>query len=436
MQKIVAMNKWDANGRIFRIIILFPLLALCLTSCAAGTGIFSGGKWQSGGLQHQQIRTLMVDPNNPQIIYAGDAQDGVFVSTNAGINWSKQNIGLALPIAINALVFDDAGKKLYAATDKGILVSVDAAKHWLRVSGLPVDSYTALAFDLNAPTYIYTATKHHGVFVSINGGSSWTAANRGLPTGIIINDLAFNFDQHQLWAATNLGIYRSSDAAMQWQAQNNGLPPTIVVNTVLPAATSGGDQGLVFVGTNRGFFRSQDNGAQWLPSQESLFGTSVNAILIDYHKVTTVYAGTGIGVLRSDDNGQNWSGIASGLPRDQAVQALAIGANGYNQLYAASNGIYLFPGNNSVFDPSQVFPILLILAFFFALYRFTSRGRKRSQEILIPERIFGTKQLSTPLDFSQTYELDNAHRDGRPPIAQEPGLSIESDNVNKKEEST
>jgi ligand-binding sensor domain-containing protein len=435
MQKIVIMNKWDASGHIFRLVIIFLLLTLCLTSCAAGTGIFSEGKWQSGGLQHQQIRTLAVDPNNPQIIYAGDAQDGVFVSTNAGINWSQQDTGLILPIAINALVFDDAGKKLYAATDRGILVSADAAKHWSDVTGLPADNYTALAFDLNAPTYIYTATEHHGIFVTANDGSSWTAANRGLPTGILVNGLAFDFDQHQLWAATNLGIYRSSNAGMQWQALNTGLPPTIVVNTVLPAATSGGDQGLVFAGTNHGFFRSQDNGAQWLPSQESLYGTSVNAILIDYHKVTTVYAGTGIGVLRSDDNGQNWSGIASGLPRDQAVEALAIGANGYNQLYAATNGIYLFPGNNSAFDPSQIFPILLILAFFFALYRFTLRGRKRSQQMPKPERIFESK-LSTPLDFSQTHELDEAHNDGRSPIGQEPDLSIESDKIDNKEENT
>ena len=70
-------------------------------------------------------------------------------------------------------------------------------------------------------------------------------------------------------------------------------------------------------------------------------------------------------------------------PRDQAVQALAIGANGYNQLYAATKGIYLFPGNSNAFDPSQIFPILLILAFFFALYQFSTRGRRRSQSMLI-----------------------------------------------------
>jgi photosystem II stability/assembly factor-like uncharacterized protein len=432
MQKVISMHECGITGRVFPIAMILLFLVTSLASCASAGGIFSGGKWQPGGLQHQSIRTIAVDPTNPQVMYAGDAHDGVFMSTNAGINWSKQSTGFTLPIVIFELVFDDPGKKLYAATNEGIFVSSNAAKNWIGISGLPVDSYTALAFDFKNPHSIYTATEHHGVFVSMNEGTSWTSENRGLPTGIGINNLAFDSDQHQLWAATNIGIYRSSDSGMFWLSLNKGLPSTSVVYTILPAAISGGDKSLVFTGTNHGFFRSHDDGAHWSPSQESLSGTSVNVILIDYHTVTTVYAGTGIGVLRSDDNGQNWGGIASGLPRDQAVQALAIGANGYNQLYAASKGIYLFPGNSSVFDPSQIFPILLILAFFFVLYRLTLRGRKRTQQMLIPENTVGPK-LPSPPSFSQTNIVDKTNVNGRTIEAEKTTGRIESDNESSKE---
>src|SRR6516164_7978957 len=163
-----------------RWLLLLPLL-ICLAACAPASGIFASSAWQSGGLQHQHIRTLAVDPNNPQIIYAGDAQDGVFVSTDAGIHWSQRSTGLPLPTTIYALGFDDPGTRFYAATDVGVFVSADAAQHWVALSGLPDASYTALAFDLKAPHTIYTATKHAGVFVSLNDGSSWTAANGGLP---------------------------------------------------------------------------------------------------------------------------------------------------------------------------------------------------------------------------------------------------------------
>ncbi|HXZ03258.1 MAG TPA: hypothetical protein VEH81_00415 [Ktedonobacteraceae bacterium] len=426
------LNICGVGDRLYRITIIMLLLLVCLTSCASTAGVFAGGKWQSGGLQHQHIRTLAVDPNNPQVIYAGDNQDGVFVSTNAGTNWSQKSIGLTLPITVFALAFDDPGKKLYAATDRGVLVSVDEAAHWIHISGLPSDSYTSLAFDLNAPHSIYTATVHNGVYVSRNDGSSWTAVNKGLPAGIHINSLDFDSVEHQLWAATNLGIYRFNDDGALWQVLNNGLPSNIVVNTILSAASSGGNKGLVFSGTNFGFFLSQDDGAKWLPGQEALTGTSVNAILIDYHTVTTVYVGTGIGVLRSDDDGQNWGGIASGLPRDQAVQALAIGANGYNQLYAATNGIYLFPGNSSAFDPSQIFPLLLILAFFFALYRFSTRGRRRSQSIQKPERIVEPKQPA-PLEFSQANIADKTQREEGFSEVNGDEKAVESDTADEKE---
>jgi ligand-binding sensor domain-containing protein len=398
------MCKRGVGNHYWRIVLVCLLLVIFLTSCSSTSGVFAGGKWQSGGLQHQHLLSLAVNPNNPQLIYAGDAQDGIFASSNAGMNWNQKIAGLTLPITIFALVFDDSGKKLYAATDAGVFVSVDATK-WMSLSSLPKDSYSSLAFDLNAPNVIYVASEHHGIYMSANDGSSWTIRNNGLSQGIVIHALAFDSVGHQLWAATSQGVYRYNNGGLLWQALNTGLPPNITVNTILPAASSGGEQGLVFAGTTHGFFLTHDNGAHWSQSQVSLVGTSINAIIIDYHTVTTVYVGTGVGVLRSDDNGQNWGGIASGLPSNPTVQALAIGANGYNQLYAATHGIYLFPGNSSAFDPSQIFPVLLVLAFFFALYRFSTRGRRRSQTMLQPERNAGAGH-AVVLDFSQNQMTD------------------------------
>src|SRR5207247_6983182 len=137
-------------------------------------------------------------------------------------------------------------------------------------------------------------------------------------------------------------IYRSGCAGKLWQVLNNGLPSRVDVKIILPAAINGGDKGLVFAGTNQGFFRSQDDGSQWSPSQESLSGLRVNAILIDYHTVTTVYAGTGIGVLRSDDNGQNWGGIAIGLHRTQVVEARDGGSTSDDQRYHGYKGNFRY----------------------------------------------------------------------------------------------
>jgi len=184
-----------------------------------------------------------------------------------------------------------------------------------------------------------------------------------------------------------MGIYRSDNGGATWQSLNNGLPTTALINTVLPASPGVGDHGLVFAGTNHGFFRSQDSGAHWTTSENSLGGTSIYAILLDIQNPRAVYVATDIGALRSDDSGQTWGGTATGIPKGQSVYALAQGSNNYTQLYAAANGIYLYPGITGSLSVTRFIPILVIVLFFYLLYRLVLRGRKRSREMLKPERI-------------------------------------------------
>src|ERR1700719_960737 len=68
----------DKSRLLRRMSLLLPLLII-LAACAPNVGIFAASNWQAGGLQADHIRALAVDPNNPQNIYAGDTQHGVFV---------------------------------------------------------------------------------------------------------------------------------------------------------------------------------------------------------------------------------------------------------------------------------------------------------------------------------------------------------------------
>ena len=376
----------ESPGPVCLLGIVLGILLVCLSACSSG--ILAGGNWQSSGLQNKHIRVLAVDPNNPQNIYAGNDQGAIFVSTDAGQHWLERNP--AVFTQINALTFDSSGKKLYATTGNGIFVSTDAAQQWNAVgtpsTGLPTDGYTALAFDLNNSHAIYAGTAHHGVLVSKDDGKSWSNAASGVPFHSI-NNLAFDSDAHQLWAATELGIYRSDDGGTTWRSFNNGLPSNIIVYTVQPASISGGALGLIFAGTNRGFFLSQDAGAHWATGQEAFPGLSVYEIFVDFQMPATVYAATSVGVFRSDDSGQDWGSVAPGLPQAQPVYSLALGATDYSQLYAAANDVYLFPGNSGGLTATKLLPTLLILLFFYLLYRLVMRGRNKTRQMLKPERI-------------------------------------------------
>ncbi len=374
---------------------LLLLLLLILSACAPTAGIFSSSSWQASTLRQAHIRSLAVDPGNPQNVYAGDTQGSIFASTDGGVGW-KQQSSLSPGATINALAFDDTGKKLYAASTAGLYLSTDGAKNWTNVAGLPQDAYTSIAFDLKKTQSIYVGSEQHGIFTSTDGGTTWTAINNGLPTTLAIHGLTFDSDAHQLWAATDMGIYRSSDGGTSWQALNGGLPTGIIAYTVLPASTEGGTPGLIFAGTNKGFYLSQDNAAHWQTSQAPLTRISIYSILVDYHTTTTIYIATGtVGILRSLDSGENWGGFASGLPTHQTVYAMAQGATDYDQLFVAINNIYLFPGTSSIFDPTRLLPFILILAFFYFLFRFSMRSRRPSRPAQKPES--SNEPVDTPL---------------------------------------
>jgi photosystem II stability/assembly factor-like uncharacterized protein len=368
-------------------------LLLVISACAPSSGIFAGngGSWQSTGLTKQHIHALTVSPDNSLVLFAGDAQGSIYMSTDGAQHWMQRSAVPAQTKTILALAFDMTGKKLYATTDAGIFVTTNNAQSWSMVSttnsGLPLDSYPTIAFDNHVPTVIYVGSTHHGVFMSNNGGNTWSAINNGLLSNIAINGLTLDSDEHQLWAATSVGVYRTNTSAVAWQGFNSGLPANVVAYSVQPAFISGGAQGLVFVGTNHGFYRSSVSGNQWTASQESLARLTIYSVLIDVSQPTTIYVGTNIGAFRSNDNGQNWSGITGGIPAGQPVYVLLFGNTGGSQIYAAANDVYMYPGNSSGFGFGQLLPIVLIALFFYLLYRLTRGSRNRRREILKPERI-------------------------------------------------
>jgi photosystem II stability/assembly factor-like uncharacterized protein len=367
-----------------KILLLCTVVMLCLTACTPTSGVFAGGDWQVSGLQHQRIRTLAVDFNNPQNIYAGGSPGKIFASTDGGQHWSEHSAGLPPASSINALSFDATGKKLYVATDAGIFESTDAALHWLAVGKAKQSfDYTTLAFDFKAPQTIYAGTAFHGALMSLDGGNTWSSINTGLPSGTTINALAVDPDSEQLWAATNAGVYRSDDRGKTWQAFTTGLPASVVVNSVQPdTIVNGGIRGLIFAGTNHGFYLSQDAGGHWETSSESLVGTSIHVIYVDFHKPTTVFVGTDVGALRSDDSGQTWSGIGPGMPKGQPVYSLMWGTGDYSQLFAAADDVYLYPGTSGGLTFNRIIALVIAALFFYLLYRLARRRRK----VRTPER--------------------------------------------------
>jgi len=155
---------------------------------------------------------MAADPTNSNVVYAGAYSGWVF---RFGGVWgpallktltpSGQSIGQIKDIEV------DLNSHVYVATyDEGVKKWDGSV--WRQLSGLPEDNITSLAIDRDVyPEAIYAGTSKNGVFVSADGGSSWTTFNDGL-VNIEITKLALgNTQPKRLYAGTKNGGVWSID---------------------------------------------------------------------------------------------------------------------------------------------------------------------------------------------------------------------------------
>lgn len=162
-----------------------------------------GTAWyQVGG----STTALAMNPNNHDIIYQGQAAPGkVFHHTGVwGPGWDA--VEITPPEELDRVndVTVDAASRVYAATDKGLWVLENT--DWRKIGGLSKDEPTALAADRGVtPEALYVGTRGGDVFVSRNGGGTWTLLEEG-PKGFAVTKLTVSGNtEKRLYAGTAFG---------------------------------------------------------------------------------------------------------------------------------------------------------------------------------------------------------------------------------------
>jgi hypothetical protein len=155
---------------------------------------------------------------------------------------------------------------------------------------------------------IYVGTDDANVWVTTNGGTSWTDINQGLPNRWITRVAADPNDA--AIAYVTLSGYR--------------------IDSPLPHV-----------------FRTTNYGSTWTDISANLPEGPVNAIVIDPENTATLYVGTDYGVYYTTNTGGSWSLLGTALPFS-AVDDLML-HNGTRKLRAATHGRSIFE-----FDLTQV----------------------------------------------------------------------------------
>ena len=256
------------------------------------------------GMGNVSIYSLTISGNN---LFAGTADEGVYLSTNNGQNWVQKGLENQM---IRSLAV--SGSNIFAGAQIiGVFRSTNNGINW-QITLNENKSPNALATNEN---YIFAGTNFYGLYLSTNYGENWTQ------TAVTNTVRAIAISGNNVYAGTSTGIIISTNNGQNWTI--NGLNNVGVISI----AISGNN---IYAGsTAQGVYLSTNNGINW--SKTNLINKTVYSIVITGDNI---FAGTaGEGVYHSTNNGQNWIQKNEGF----------VGTNSFGALLIAND--YIFAGS-------------------------------------------------------------------------------------------
>ena len=258
-------------------------------------------EWIGPGNVGGRVRALVIDPRNPEVMFAGAATGGIWKTTDAGRSWTPLTDTLS-NLAIFTLVADPTDPDvMYAGTGEQVPVSV---------------------------------YRGDGIMRTTDGGRSWAflPSTQRNPNFHFVRGLHVSGnDPKRLYALTSTGVWRSGDAGSSWEQVFSGRAREGCGDL---AVTTDREPDVLYVAcgefTHDGVYRSVDGGTTWEPVLPSVrgapYGQTVLAIAPSDQDV--VYAAVGPSfdegsisspvILRSREGGASgtWQvrNVANGRP--------------------------------------------------------------------------------------------------------------------------
>jgi photosystem II stability/assembly factor-like uncharacterized protein len=192
------------------------------------------------------------------------------------------------------------------------------------------------------PDLVLAGTTTGQLYVSRDGGASWSNAGAALPfPGWVVSSLRWDPNRRgRLWVAL-WGVWGGGQVAFSdnlgksWAARATGLPAEAVYSLALVP----GKEGRLFAGTLSGVYGTEDGGVSWerlTAAQPDL--QKVTSLAVDPTRPDSVIAGSWRQAYRSDDGGHTWSGIFNGMVLDTEVFSLTPISEHPGEIWASSCG--------------------------------------------------------------------------------------------------
>ncbi|MEO8666118.1 MAG: T9SS type A sorting domain-containing protein [Ignavibacteria bacterium] len=274
---------------------------------------------------------IAIDPSDPNVLYYGtgelnyslDSQygDGIYKTTNAGLNWTKVATTLQVGTYTGKIIVDPTNSNnVYCAGNLGIFKSTNAGLNWTNVNAI---NSSSLVMDATNPSILYCSSGSGASFIykTTNAGLNWTLLTDGLTTTngrrtqLAISPDNPNYIYASVAASSGalLGLFRTTNGGANWTLQNSatnymssqGWYDNAV--TVIPGNPDGVIVGGLdaYVSTNGGVTLTKKS--TWSTNNPSNFSHA------DIHYLTyngsVLYCCSDGGVYKSLDNADTWSDL-------------------------------------------------------------------------------------------------------------------------------
>jgi photosystem II stability/assembly factor-like uncharacterized protein len=174
------------------------------------------------------VSPIIIDPKNPQIIYAG--YNDLWRSLNRGNSWTKMSTVNTNNKLKNIAICESDPNVIFMADDTRMWKTLDGGVNWSQVviSGTGSGTITSICIKNSDPNTIWFTRGGYninGVFKTDDSGTSWTNISEGLPS-IPMYSLVYNkldILTEQLYVGSEVGVYYK-EGDKDWVAFNNGFP--------------------------------------------------------------------------------------------------------------------------------------------------------------------------------------------------------------------
>ncbi|MFC1941405.1 WD40/YVTN/BNR-like repeat-containing protein [Chloroflexota bacterium] len=295
----------------------------------------SSDHWeQTSGPRGASVLRIAVDPQIPDIVYAGLTEGGIYRSDDGGETW--------IPVLVKSdsyirSIVTTPDSVFAASHSIGLQRSDDHGLTWQEVEIDPEDRPQDVAYSTHGEVLL-TSTHHGHIYSSHDNGRTWQNVTGDLPRDRASSIVAAGSSEYWVGHSNELngGLYHTTDGGIHWKKATLPQPSDTDVFSILIAND---DPQTIYVSLGNVhneprppehdyLWKTRDGGRTWQPIHYPFDPDSGWWWFMEHSSDDSIYLSAALRVWRSTDRSTTWqkvdfdklrAGVGTGDIRDMAI---------------------------------------------------------------------------------------------------------------------